>query len=196
MKSGFRRFAPAAIALALLSGCYPAPPYENPLTPDQVRALRIKEVSFLPHPAGDATVAEIDTYRRFALRSAVCSLGRQFDGAAGTAVLTFRLREIEVRRDGGDISVASALSATIEGPGLKGEYRTGRSTDARKNVPNPPSVAEQARFQAAGIVGQLLSLRGDGYPLATTEDLTRPTSACEARLYRDVAIASGWKRKR
>lgn len=189
------RCALAAAGLALLSGCYPSPPYENPLTPDQVRALSIKEVSFLPHPPGDSTAAEIDLYRRFALRSAVCGLGRHFDRVGGTAVLTFRLRELEVRREGGDVSVASRLSASLEGPGLKADYETGRYTDARKNVPNPPSVAKQGRSQAAGIVGQLLSMRGDGYPRATAEDLARPTSSCEARLYGDVAVQSGWGRK-
>jgi hypothetical protein len=174
-----------AAALALLAGCYPAPPYENPLTPDQVRTLRVKKISFLPHRSRRATAAEVDLYRRFALRSAACSLGERFDRAAGTAVLTFSIRELEVAHGGGEISVASALSARIEGPGIEGDYRTGPHTDARKDVPNPPSVAEQARFQAAGIVERLLSVRGEGYPRDSPYDMT-PLPPCLARLLADI----------
>jgi hypothetical protein len=162
--SAFRTAATLAAALALSSSCYPAPPYENPLTPDQVRTLRVKEIGFLPHRSGDSSAADFDLYRRSALRSAACNLGNHFDRSAGTARLTFRVREFRVRRTGGNISVASALSARIEGPGLKGDYSLGLLTDARTNVPNPPSVAEQARSQAAAIIDQLLSLRGEAHP--------------------------------
>jgi hypothetical protein len=164
MRSAFPAWATVAAALALSSGCYPAPTYENPLTPDQVRTLRVKEIVFLPHRSGDSSAADFDVYRRFALRSAACHLGNHFDRRAGTARLTFWVREFEVRRDAGNVSVASALSARIEGPGLKGDYRLGLLTDARTNVPNPPSVPDQARSQAAGIIDQLLSLPGEGYP--------------------------------
>ncbi len=183
--SALRRRVALAVALALLAGCYPSPPYENPLTPDQVRTLRVKEISFLPHRSGRATEAEVDLYRRFALRSAACSLGERFDPSTGTAVLTFSLRELEVEHDGGNVSVVSALSARIEGPGLAGDYRTGRYTDARKNVPNPPSVAEQARSRAAGIVDQLLSLRGEGYPRDSPYDMD-PLPPCLTRLLADI----------
>jgi hypothetical protein len=189
MRRGLHKCAFVAVALLLVSSCYPARPYENPLTPDQVRNLLVKEVTFVAPKSADASAAEVDLYRRFAIRSAACALGKHFNRTKGTAELTFWLRQFEVRHVDRNISVQSALSASIEGPGLKGEYKLGPRTDARRNVPNPPAPAEEGRFGAAEIVGQLLSIRGDGYPTAGRDQLTRRPTPCEASLYRDIELA-------
>jgi hypothetical protein len=178
----------ALVAGTLLSSCYPAKPYQNPLSPDQVRTLLIRNVRFLSPASADATAVEINMYRRFALRSAACRLGKHFN-KRGSATLTFWLREFEVGHEAGNTSVASALSAKVEGPGLKGEYSIGLATDARTNVPNPPSPADEGATQAAIIVEQLLWIQADhdaGSPAAFATGKGEP---CLAELERDIRLA-------